>query len=623
MLIKENNIKKNEKGITLLALIVTIIVLMILAGISIAMLVGDNGIMNNAVTTKRVTHVSSKMEKIKLAISSAKIAGRGKVDETELKKELTSYFGVEGTDYQIAGSQNSGYWLVVTDDNITDDDAYFIKASGELEQKTMEEAEVALIDAENKANSYAIALVDDLGTRSTIYLYGNPNKEVTTSITTANTASPTGSTVTNTDAIIDTPSYEANLTNAANYVTYTVNYVTYTVNKNGTYKFNVTAGGDTTETTVVVKNIEQFTSIETLASQEGLSYAGGKTNAYTYKGAVVPKGYYVDTNSNVDTGLVVTDDVDSEGYSIGNEWVWVPVNSSVGNDDYYGEEAQATALAGATSVTYTKYSKLYSFMDKTRESYEIFHPYGTNTGTLSRPSTTSSPQYREIAVLTDYSYGETGKYNLVNNRTTGTAFANVTDVATQYRDDYETMVASVDNYKGFYIGRYEITQNGEKPGTSLTNTKWYTFYNQCLTMGNSYTESGMIYGCLWDATMQWLTTADYSVGYTGNTYSGYGNYNSEAVKVNNDDITITIKSQGTIQKLATGQTSYTKSNNIFDLSGNCVDWTQEAYSTRYRVSRGGEYNNSGSSYTYSAIRINYTPTGTYVNVSSRPHFYIK
>ena len=37
------NIRKQEKGITLIALVVTIIVLLILAGISIAMLTGHNG----------------------------------------------------------------------------------------------------------------------------------------------------------------------------------------------------------------------------------------------------------------------------------------------------------------------------------------------------------------------------------------------------------------------------------------------------------------------------------------------------------------------------------------------------------------------------------------------------
>ncbi len=40
--------KKNNKGITLIALIVTIIVLLILAGITVALLTGDNGLIKNA-----------------------------------------------------------------------------------------------------------------------------------------------------------------------------------------------------------------------------------------------------------------------------------------------------------------------------------------------------------------------------------------------------------------------------------------------------------------------------------------------------------------------------------------------------------------------------------------------
>ena len=39
---------KNQKGITLVALVITIIVLLILAGVSIAMLTGDNGVLKKA-----------------------------------------------------------------------------------------------------------------------------------------------------------------------------------------------------------------------------------------------------------------------------------------------------------------------------------------------------------------------------------------------------------------------------------------------------------------------------------------------------------------------------------------------------------------------------------------------
>ena len=43
---------KNQKGITLIALVVTIIILLILAGISIATLTGENGLLNKANVAK-------------------------------------------------------------------------------------------------------------------------------------------------------------------------------------------------------------------------------------------------------------------------------------------------------------------------------------------------------------------------------------------------------------------------------------------------------------------------------------------------------------------------------------------------------------------------------------------
>ena len=47
--VKEKNKKvAEERGITLIALVVTLIVLLILAGVSISMLTGDNGILKNA-----------------------------------------------------------------------------------------------------------------------------------------------------------------------------------------------------------------------------------------------------------------------------------------------------------------------------------------------------------------------------------------------------------------------------------------------------------------------------------------------------------------------------------------------------------------------------------------------
>ena len=55
-----------EKGITLIALVVTIVILLILAGISIAMLTGDNGILSQAQNAKNKTEEAERNEKLDL-----------------------------------------------------------------------------------------------------------------------------------------------------------------------------------------------------------------------------------------------------------------------------------------------------------------------------------------------------------------------------------------------------------------------------------------------------------------------------------------------------------------------------------------------------------------------------
>lgn len=90
--------KTNEKGITLIALIVTIIVLIILAGISIGSLTGNNGIINQVGKAKDDTYKGEEIEKIKIAIMGGSINEDGfdsVINEGKLKRELTNQFGGE------------------------------------------------------------------------------------------------------------------------------------------------------------------------------------------------------------------------------------------------------------------------------------------------------------------------------------------------------------------------------------------------------------------------------------------------------------------------------------------------------------------------------------------------
>ena len=60
---------KNAKGITLIALVITIIVLLILAGVTIATLTGDNGILGKANDAKTQTEQAKEDENLKKAIN--------------------------------------------------------------------------------------------------------------------------------------------------------------------------------------------------------------------------------------------------------------------------------------------------------------------------------------------------------------------------------------------------------------------------------------------------------------------------------------------------------------------------------------------------------------------------
>ena len=85
---------KTTRGITLIALVVTIVVLLILAGVSISMLAGENGIIEQAQRAKKETEIGEEKEKIDLAISgAASRSDSGIVTEENLIKELNNLIG--------------------------------------------------------------------------------------------------------------------------------------------------------------------------------------------------------------------------------------------------------------------------------------------------------------------------------------------------------------------------------------------------------------------------------------------------------------------------------------------------------------------------------------------------
>ena len=108
--------KENVQGITLIALVVTIVVLLILAAVSISLLTGENGVITQAQNAKEQTEIGEEKEAISIAYAGA--AGK-KQDNTNITAgDMQDQFDYNGTKAQASGNINiqfteSGRWYKI------------------------------------------------------------------------------------------------------------------------------------------------------------------------------------------------------------------------------------------------------------------------------------------------------------------------------------------------------------------------------------------------------------------------------------------------------------------------------------------------------------------------------
>ena len=322
------------------------------------------------------------------------------------------------------------------------------------------------------------------------------------------------------------------------------------------------------------------------ANKNNNSGSGSSDYDPASEGVPIPEGYYYVGGTKA-KGLVISDNVADKELDkgkenvrrdlAGNQWVWVPVETP---SSLYTTVAAGQALAGSTGVKTTKYTNSAIISGITRV----------------KPGDTSD--YREPDIVTDSTWGDTDK------RAKTAGFSSLANMAETMKSDYEEMIASLEKYKGFYIGRYELTANGEKTGATQTDVDWYTLYKNCTTLATgSKVKTRMIWGLQWDATCKWLATSNFVI----TNSSTWGNYSNNTA-------------DGHGSKQNTGFSESWKANNIYDFAGNCWELTQEAY-TNVRARRGGFYDNFGSIYPASS-RSDTNPIVTFSRVSSRPTLYL-
>ena len=620
---------KINKGITLIALVITIIVLLILAGVTIATLTGDNGILTKAQNSKEKNAQKTVEEQINLAVQASKINEGLVIDKDILEQELTNN-GIE-----ITKSENDELpWTVKKDGYV-----YTISENGEVKEKegiaiTTGDIEILKGSTEGKKVSAQI-LSGETGTikwehTGNITLSATEGNEVTVNV---NSNANAGDIATIT-ARIDGKTYQdsINVKIVTQVTSVTAEKIEVSIgDKKKIEKITATpenaegievtsyVSQDTTKVTVdektgEVTGVQEGETTVTISAKGKLSGAvvtetcsvkvtkldhsevvvptitakGNLTNKPNIKevrqgNIPIPQGYNYIKGDKIG-GAVITDAASGEE-KVGNEFVWVPVDT-------------LSNMAVPTSGT-----------DANTNYRGVLYNWSTDaTGNTAYDWSADSTSYREPANLSS-SYDSTSK--------------NSSWTSTLYQEEYNKMVKSVSEYGGFYIGRYEMSINAtsknaeSKSGATSATSKdsdtnqWYGLYNKAKTYAQESNEdkkvvSSMIWGSQYDAMLKWMKGNGIDVTSTTPTDLSIG-----ATSKNTTRVTGGANSGQSVSK--------DKLSNIYDILGNSYEWTQEAGTTSYRVYRGGSCDNSLAP----SYRNHSNPTGTNSFIGSRLTLYIK
>ena len=274
-------------------------------------------------------------------------------------------------------------------------------------------------------------------------------------------------------------------------------------------------------------------------------------------GVKIPAGFYY-VGGTKTSGIVISDNVnDKDKYKnkavvgtdlLGNQYVWIPCTT-----DNTSSELQYTRTEWGVEVD----------------------------------GDDNSRAIKDELTLTDASvtYSDADTANGIN-----------ADVSKEIVAQIKAEKASVAQYGGYYIGRYEVGKNSDTavvkynqtPYASITWSTAYGLAKKIIT--NSEVNSYLCSSYAWDTAVNFIQNNSTAKNYATSIEGFNGNWNPQAVKDPSGNV---IKPAGTSQQLNTGLT--TQFCNIFDMGGNEAEFTTELNpgTSETVVLRGGDYPDNG------------------------------
>ena len=326
----------------------------------------------------------------------------------------------------------------------------------------------------------------------------------------------------------------------------------------------------------------------------------------------VPKGFGIasDSATDIDDGVVITTADNTK------QFVWIPVDEESLGEMYNTTGGEKTLLGVDTKTSI--YSNL---RQRAGDSFTVTTP-GNDPSGIREPDLVVGSGGTSYDANSDY-YQDILEY------------ASTQAMADAMVEEYNATYASIEQYDGFYIGRYELTgsvdvptvQKGQTVLTADIAGNWYYLKKACTNVvtGEEYgAQSTMIYGNQWDEVMDWLKQTEFlgDEGKVDTDSSSWGNYSDYNTANGYEEGNERYEALAGTGVLPAGSSEYWKVNNIYDLAGNARDWTQEAAYTDLRFDRGGLYSYSGSG-SPASVRNNISPINDYSGLSSRAALYVK
>ena len=332
------------------------------------------------------------------------------------------------------------------------------------------------------------------------------------------------------------------------------------------------------------------------------------------KTAIIPAGFTVskaEGETTIDGGLVIyliNDKTDEEiknlkwtGTELENlkktydQFVWIPISHEQINNMFICQAK--TGSNGNCNITVENgvakckvhnstqmAGRLYATSDGENYKKAYTEVYTANTG------------FREPDVVTGNSTGNGTNYDGdptflgYMKAVTGDdiSYASTAKFKETLQNEYNEIVALIYNAGGYYVGRYETSNLTTTKGTaikvvagtktSISGIYWYYMYAQQKAYAankglENKVKSSMMLGTCHDQMLEFVNVAGkYDVTKVGNALHNR-NYSDGPWQTAGLDYT--------------DKTQYKDlSKNIYDLEGNVMEWTTEAYGTNLRVSRG-------------------------------------